>query len=158
MNLIWIIGWNFQNIVSNYISIWLFNSFQTLVQIKTKLFWMEMKKSPKNRALTVCSNVIYINVNIYFRIWWTSALWRDFPLTLLVCILFYKQIVLNPFSINKNLLLFIKYRYLAITVIWLADSHSNTQRSENQNKRSRENPEERQALLIHLYRKASVME
>ena len=69
VNLIWIIGWNFQNFVFSSISIWLFNSFQTFVQIKTKLFWMEMKKSPKNSALTMCSNVVHTNVNIYFRIY-----------------------------------------------------------------------------------------
>ena len=28
-----------------------------------------MKKSPKNSALTMCSNVIHTNVNIYFRIY-----------------------------------------------------------------------------------------
>ena len=102
VNLMWIIGWNFQNFVFNSISTWLFNSFQTFVQIKTKLLWMEMKKPPDNSALTVCSNVIHTNVNIYFRIY-NEQKWRDFLFILLVCLWFYKQIVFNPFSINKSL-------------------------------------------------------
>ena len=69
VNLIWIIGWNFQNSVFSSISIWLFNYFQTFAQIKTKLFWKEMKKSPKNSALTMCCNIIHTNVKIYFRIY-----------------------------------------------------------------------------------------
>ena len=102
VNLMWIMGWNFQNFVFNSISTWLFNSFQTFVQIKTNLVWMEMKKPPENSALTVCSNVIHTNVNIYFRIY-NEQKWRDFLFILLVCLWFYKQIVFNPFSINKSL-------------------------------------------------------
>ena len=37
-NLILIIAWNFQNFIFGSISIWLFNSFQTFTQIKSKLF------------------------------------------------------------------------------------------------------------------------
>ena len=69
LNLVWIFGLNFQNVVSNSIYIWLFNSSQTFVQIKTKFFWFQTKKPPDNSALTVYSNVIHTNVDIYFRIY-----------------------------------------------------------------------------------------
>ena len=63
---------------------------------------MEVKKPPDNSALTVCTNVIHTNVNIYFRIY-NEQKWMDFLFILLVCLWFYKQIVFNPFSINKSL-------------------------------------------------------
>ena len=62
------IGLNFPNFVSSTISIWLLNSFQPFVQIRTKFSWLEMKKRPVDSALTVRSNVIHSHVNIYFEV------------------------------------------------------------------------------------------
>ena len=68
-NLVQIIGLNFWNFVSNHISIWLFVYFQTFMQIKTKFFWLQMKKPSEISALLVYSNVIHRNVNIYLWIY-----------------------------------------------------------------------------------------
>ena len=58
---------DFTNIVSNSISITLFDSFESFMQIKTKLFWLEMKKRLVNSAVTMCNNVMQIDFNNNFR-------------------------------------------------------------------------------------------
>ena len=126
-NLVRIIGLNFRNFVSNPISIWLFVYFQTFMQMKIKFVWLQMKKPSEISTLLVYSNVIHRNVNIYLwmNTWWTNVLYNG--ISSLFCQLifdFKSKLFLINFPSMKTLL-FIKYSYLAIPSIWLADSLSN---------------------------------